>query len=272
MMTNYDGENIEIPKNLPLLPVRDIVVFPYMIIPLFVGRDSSIKSVEESLARKDRLILLSSQKDISDEHPNPDGIYKVGTVAMIMRMRKLPDGRIKILTQGLTKVKIKEFTQTNPYFQVEVEKIEENVSGTLNETEAIMRSVREQLERIISLGKILSPDIAVTATCVRCPVFIGHAEAVNIEFENAISEEEARAELSATPGITVVDHRVEGGYVTPQESAGEDSIYVSRIRKDPTVENGLSIWVVADNLRKGAALNTVQIAEELVSSYLNSAA
>jgi len=158
-MTNYDGENIEIPKNLPLLPVRDIVVFPYMIIPLFVGRDSSIKSVEESLARKDRLILLSSQKDISDEHPTPEGIYKVGTVAMIMRMRKLPDGRIKILTQGLTKVKIKEFTQTNPYFQVEVDKIEENVSGTLNETEAIMRSVREQLERIISLGKILSPDI-----------------------------------------------------------------------------------------------------------------
>ena len=98
MVTNYDGEQVEIPETLPMLPVRDIVVFPYMIIPLFVGRDSSIKSVEESLARSDRLILLASQKDISDEHPSPDGIYKTGTVAMIMRMRKLPDGRIKILT------------------------------------------------------------------------------------------------------------------------------------------------------------------------------
>src|SRR3989442_103907 len=88
MVTNYDGEQVEIPATLPMLPVRDIVVFPYMIIPLFVGRDSSIKAVEESLARNDRLILLASQKDISDEHPNPDGIYQIGTVAMIMRMRK----------------------------------------------------------------------------------------------------------------------------------------------------------------------------------------
>ena len=94
MVTNYDGEQVEIPQNLPMLPVRDIVVFPYMIIPLFVGRDSSIKSVEEALSRSDRLILLASQKEISDEHPSPDGIYKTGTVAMIMRMRKLPDGRI----------------------------------------------------------------------------------------------------------------------------------------------------------------------------------
>ena len=109
MVTNYDGERVEIPEVLPMLPVRDIVVFPYMIIPLFVGRDSSILSVEESLARSDRLILLSSQKDISDEHPSPEGIYEVGTVAMIMRMRKLPDGRIKILTQGLCKAKIEDF-------------------------------------------------------------------------------------------------------------------------------------------------------------------
>ena len=108
MVTNYDGEQVEIPATLPMLPVRDIVVFPYMIIPLFVGRDSSIKAVEESLARNDRLILLASQKDISDEHPNPDGIYQIGTVAMIMRMRKLPDGRIKILTQGLCNAHIDE--------------------------------------------------------------------------------------------------------------------------------------------------------------------
>src|SRR6476661_3786055 len=125
MVTNYDGEQVEIPSTLPMLPVRDIVVFAYMIIPLFVGRDSSIRSVEESLARADRLILLSSQKEISDEHPTPDGIYKTGTVAMIMRMRKLPDGRIKILTQGLCKATIKEFTQTQPFYEVKIDKVNE---------------------------------------------------------------------------------------------------------------------------------------------------
>src|SRR4029078_10117345 len=123
MVTNYDGEQIEIPEELPMLPVRDIVVFPYMIIPLFVGRDSSIKSVEEALSRSDRLILLESQKDISDEHPSPEGIYRTGTVAMIMRMRKRPDARTKILTQGLCKAKIKNFNQTQPYFECDIEKI-----------------------------------------------------------------------------------------------------------------------------------------------------
>ncbi len=159
MVTNYDGEQIEIPKNLPLLPVRDIVVFPYMIIPLFVGRDTSIRSVEESLSRSDRLILLSSQKEIGDEHPSPEGIYTTGTVAMIMRMRKLPDGRIKILTQGLCKANIKEFVQTQPYFEVKIDKIEESGEGVRPETEALMRTVREQLERVIALGKVLTPDI-----------------------------------------------------------------------------------------------------------------
>jgi ATP-dependent Lon protease len=159
MVTNYDGEQVEIPSTLPMLPVRDIVVFPYMIIPLFVGRDSSIKAVEESLARNDRLILLASQKDISDEHPNPDGIYQIGTVAMIMRMRKLPDGRIKILTQGLSKAHIDEYVQTNPFFEARITKIEEKATPSTLESEALMRNVREQLEKVISLGKMLSPDI-----------------------------------------------------------------------------------------------------------------
>ena len=159
MVTNYDGEQIEIPATLPMLPVRDIVVFPYMIIPLFVGRDSSIRAVEESLARNDRLILLASQKDISDEHPNPDGIYQVGTVAMIMRMRKLPDGRIKILTQGLCKAHIDEYAQTNPFFEAKITKLEEVPKESSVECEALMRNVREQLEKVISLGKMLSPDI-----------------------------------------------------------------------------------------------------------------
>jgi ATP-dependent Lon protease len=159
MVTNYDGEQVEIPSTLPMLPVRDIVVFPYMIIPLFVGRDSSIKAVEEALSRSDRLILLASQKDISDEHPSPDGIYQTGTVAMIMRMRKLPDGRIKILTQGLCKAKIDEFKSRDPFYEVGIERINEPVSPRQSEAEALMRTVREQLERVISLGKSLAPDI-----------------------------------------------------------------------------------------------------------------
>lgn len=159
MVTNYDGEQVEIPSALPMLPVRDIVVFPYMIIPLFVGRDSSIKAVEEALSRSDRLILLASQKDISDEHPTPEGIYQTGTVAMIMRMRKLPDGRIKILTQGLCKAKINEFKSRDPFYEVAIERINEPLSPRQSEAEALMRTVREQLERVISLGKSLAPDI-----------------------------------------------------------------------------------------------------------------
>jgi aspartate-semialdehyde dehydrogenase len=103
---------------------------------------------------------------------------------------------------------------------------------------------------------------------VRVPVFIGHAEAVNIEFERPISAEQARAALKKAPGVSVIDHRVEEGYATPQETAGEDAVFVSRIRRDPTVKYGLNLWVVADNLRKGAALNAVQIAEILARDYL----
>ena len=129
-------------------------------------------------------------------------------------------------------------------------------------------STKEEWKMAVETRKILDPDIAVHATCVRVPVFIGHAEAVNVEFENPISVEQARAALKAAPGVSVVDHRVDEGYVTPQESAGEDSVFVSRIRRDPTVKHGLGLWVVADNLRKGAALNAVQIAEILMRDYL----
>ena len=116
--------------------------------------------------------------------------------------------------------------------------------------------------------KILDPKIKVTATAVRVPVFIGHGEAVNIEFETEVDENEARELLRESPGILVVDKREDGGYVTPVECAGEDPVYVSRIRTDATVDNGLALWVVADNLRKGAALNTVQIAEALINRGL----
>jgi len=129
-------------------------------------------------------------------------------------------------------------------------------------------STKEEWKMAVETRKILDPEIAVTATCVRVPVFIGHAEAVNIEFERPISVEAARAALKAAPGLSVVDHRVDEGYVTPQEVAGEDPVFISRIRKDPTVKYGLNLWIVGDNLRKGAALNAVQIAELLARDYL----
>ncbi|HJN24516.1 MAG TPA: aspartate-semialdehyde dehydrogenase [Rhodospirillales bacterium] len=123
---------------------------------------------------------------------------------------------------------------------------------------------REEWKMVVETKKILDPKIKVTASCVRLPVFIGHAEAINLEFARSISDDEARQALKNAPGVIVVDHRADEGYVTPAECAGEDAVYVSRIRSDPTVDSGLNIWVVADNLRKGAALNTIQIAEELV--------
>ena len=127
---------------------------------------------------------------------------------------------------------------------------------------------KEEWKMAVETQKILDPDIQVTATCVRVPVFVGHSESVNIEFELPVTAEKARNALRAAPGILVVDKREDGGYVTPIEAAGEDATFVSRIRKDPTVENGLNLWIVSDNLRKGAALNAVQIAETLIHRNL----
>ncbi len=127
---------------------------------------------------------------------------------------------------------------------------------------------KEEWKMVAETKKILDPKIKLTATCVRVPVFVGHSEAVTIEFENPISAEEARAILREAPGVMVVDKREPGGYVTPIEAAGEFATFVSRIREDATVENGLSLWVVADNLLKGAALNTVQIAETIIHRKL----
>ena len=131
---------------------------------------------------------------------------------------------------------------------------------------------KEEWKLMVETQKILDPNIQVTATCVRVPVFVGHSESVTLEFEKPITAERARTLLREAPGVLVVDKREDGGYATPIECAGEDATYVSRIRKDPTVENGLSLWIVADNLRKGAALNAVQIAECLVNRKLLRAA
>ena len=127
---------------------------------------------------------------------------------------------------------------------------------------------KEEWKMMVETKKILDPKIKLTATCVRVPVFIGHSESVNVEFENPITADEAREILRAAPGIVVVDKHEPGGYITPHEAAGEDATYISRIREDSTVENGLAFWCVSDNLRKGAALNAIQIAESLVNRSL----
>ena len=129
-------------------------------------------------------------------------------------------------------------------------------------------STKEEWKMVVETKKILDPSIKVTATCVRVPTFVGHGESVNIELEQPLSADDARNILRESPGILVVDEPGDGGYITPVEAAGESATYVSRLRDDPTVENGLNFWVVADNLRKGAALNTVQIAELLANRNL----
>jgi aspartate-semialdehyde dehydrogenase len=130
---------------------------------------------------------------------------------------------------------------------------------------------KEEWKMVAETKKILDPKIKLVATCVRVPVFVSHSEAVNIEFANPISADEAREILRSAPGCLVIDKREAGGYATPYEAAGEDATYISRIRDDPTVDNGLVMWVVSDNLRKGAALNAIQIAECLINRKLISA-
>ncbi len=160
-MAPKDMDDIVIPDSLPMLPVRDVVVFPFMILPLFVGRESSIRAVNEALA-KDRLIFLASQKEIREDNPNPEGIYQTGTVAMIMRMRKLADGRVKILAQGIAKARIKTTDQSSPFFKVSIERLEDTYSESKKaQSEGLMKAVKTQLEQIINLGKMLSPDILI---------------------------------------------------------------------------------------------------------------
>ena len=152
-------KEIEMPDSLPVLPVRDIVVFPYMILPLFVGREISIKAIEHSLSGN-KMVLLLTQKDLNIENPTPEDLYTTGTVALIMRMLKLPDGRVKILVQGLSKAKALRFLQAEPFFKANIEKIEDQKLEELTiEHEAQIRNVKEQLEKVASLGKAILPDI-----------------------------------------------------------------------------------------------------------------
>jgi aspartate-semialdehyde dehydrogenase len=163
------------------------------------------------------------------------------------------------------------FTQTRAVFTtdpVEAKKFPKRIAFNLiPQIDVFMEdgSTKEEWKMMVETKKILDPKIKLTATCVRVPVFISHSESVNIEFEKPITADEARNILAAAPGCLVIDRREPGGYITPHEAAGEDATYISRIREDPTVENGLALWCVSDNLRKGAALNAVQIAEVLVN-------
>jgi len=166
------------------------------------------------------------------------------------------------------------FTQTRAVFvsdPVEPKKFPKRIAFNLiPHIDVFMEDgfTKEEWKMTAETKKILDPKIKLTATCVRVPVFVSHSEVVNIEFENPITADEARSILREAPGCLVVDKHEPGGYITPYEAAGEDATYISRIREDITVENGLTMWVVSDNLRKGAALNAVQIAEVLINRGL----
>ena len=182
-------KELTIPEVLPLLPVRDIVVFPYMILPLFVGRDKSVAAVDAALSR-DRLIFLASQKDVSKEDPEPDDIYSVGTVAMIMRMLKLADGRVKVLVQGMAKARLTGFPSVDPYFAARVERLEESAppEPTL-EIEALMRMVRDQLAQLMQLGKNFPPEVSVVLDNIEDPGSLADLIASNLGLKVAKAQE-----------------------------------------------------------------------------------
>ena len=175
-----EDREIDIPTSLPILPVRDVVIFPYMILPLFVGRDISIKAIEHA-AGENKLILLVSQKDINIENPAIDDLYKVGTVGTILRMLKLPDGRLKILVQGLSKAQVTKFTQSKPYYIGKIEKIvdSEEIEMSL-EIEALMRNVKELVDKSLALGKSFLPDIIVLIENIEEPGRLADLVASNL--------------------------------------------------------------------------------------------
>jgi ATP-dependent Lon protease len=175
-----DYHELHISEQLPLLPVRDVVVFPYMIVPLFVGRKKSMAAVEAALSA-DRIIFLASQKELVEEDPGPDDIYATGTAAMIMRMLKLPDGRLKILVQGLAKGRIKHFLTAEPYFEVAIDPIVELPRDEMSlEVEALMRTIRDQLSQMVSFGKTLQPEVMVALENVEDPGSMADLVASNI--------------------------------------------------------------------------------------------
>jgi len=181
MKKGPETDLFSLPEKLPLLPVKDIVVFPYMVIPLFISREKSIKALEDALSR-DRLIFLVAQKNHSEDEPPPRDLYRVGTVALVMRMLRLPDGKIKILVQGLSKAVLKEFHQTSPFFLAKIENIKDPfITEITLEIEALMRNIREQLDRITSYGRLLSPDLMFVLESVDDPGRLADLVASNLD-------------------------------------------------------------------------------------------
>jgi len=175
-----DFEHIDIPDILPLLPVRDMVMYPSVLLPLFVGRDMSINAVEKSLSQ-DRLIVVAAQKDLTDEDPLPERIYTVGVVSQIMRMLRLPDGRVKVLIQGLRKAKIEEYIQETPTFLVRLTAIEEPIITEITlEIEALMRYVKEEMEKVVSMGRMVPPDILMVLDTIDEPGRLADIAAANL--------------------------------------------------------------------------------------------
>jgi ATP-dependent Lon protease len=178
-----DEEPAKIPEVLPVLPLRDIVIFPFMIVPLYVSRDRSIKAVDQALA-DNRMILLVAQKRQDDEDPGPEDVYQVGTVALIMRMLKLPDGRIRVLVQGIGRARIKSFEEGLPHLQAHVEPVvEPEVTEKGLEVEALMRNVKAALEKSANLGKPISPEVIVIATNMEEPGRLADLTASNLDLK-----------------------------------------------------------------------------------------
>ncbi|MFA6019538.1 MAG: aspartate-semialdehyde dehydrogenase [Rhodospirillales bacterium] len=286
-----------------VLKIQDLAKFDFKGVDIALSSPGAkVSAVHSPRAAAAGCVVIDNTSHFRMEHDiplvvpevNPEAIAKYkkrgiianpncSTIQMVVALKPLHDlAKIKRVvvstyqsTSGAGKDAMDElFNQTRAIYvndPVEPHKFTKQIAfNVIPHIDVFMEdgSTKEEWKMVVETKKIMDPDIQVAATCVRVPVFIGHAESINIEFERPITVEQARKALAKAPGVVVVDHREPGGYVTPAECAGEDATYVSRIRKDPTVPNGLSLWVVADNLRKGAALNAVQIAEVLIKDYL----
>lgn len=205
MISNAGGESTESKSKLPMLPIRDLVVYPFMIMPLFVGRETSIQAVEDAINNHDRMIVLASQKDIQTEKPTPEDIYSIGTVAMIMRMRRLPDGRIKILIQGLHKVRILSYDTSLPFFKADVEKITiANSEYDKVHVDALTKNVKEKLEKVIAFNPNISPDILMVLEDIEDPGRLADLIASNINLK--VSEAQSVLELiNAVDRLSLID-------------------------------------------------------------------
>ncbi|MDX1411192.1 MAG: LON peptidase substrate-binding domain-containing protein, partial [Nitrospirales bacterium] len=203
----------EIPDELPLLPVRDIVVFPYMVLPLFVGRDLSIKAVEFALEH-DRMIFLTTQKAHDTDHPQPQDLHTIGTAGMIMRMLKLPDDRVKILVQGIAKARILEYTQSQPFYSVRIEKLIDSQPYVPSpESEAIVRATKGGLEQLVGLGKVVMPDVMTVVENLDEPGRLADIIASNLGLKVELTQEileieDPLARLKQVSDLIAKEHEV----------------------------------------------------------------